>query len=62
MADEPEVTEASQLGWAPGCWPDVAFKDGAVYDRVRDVREHGELVAVVYRARVGGQLLEVLND
>lgn len=40
----------------------MLFPGDGVYDRVQDVRERGELVAVVYKHRVTGALLEVLND
>lgn len=59
--DEPQVVEASQLGWRPGRWPVYFERDGVLFNFVRDVRERGELVARVYRA-ADGREVEVLND
>jgi len=56
-----EITEASQLGWPPGRWPENFTHDGAEFVRDCDVRHGGELVAVVYRSKDGREL-EVLND
>jgi len=55
------VTEASQLDWPPGTWPESFAHDGATFTRERAVRSDGELVAVVYHGS-DGRVLEVLND
>lgn len=61
VAMERAVMEASQIGWAPGEWPDNFMHDGARFFRERDVLNDGELVAVVYRG-TDGRYIEVLND
>lgn len=54
------VMEASQLGLAPGEWPDNFMHDSVRFFRERDVLNDGELIAAVYCG--DGREIEVLND
>jgi len=66
IAEGEAITEASDLQWAPGEWPEVVRFDGLVYLYSEEIT-HGigpeqELQAVVYVSPDFKKKLTVLND